>query len=115
MARGKRKMAENSDTDQDTNLDIDGIEEGRLPPSDISTLAETDLDNLITEELLTLIEDALDRLPVEELATIRDAAEAKRLDQLEVAKNMIVEEMRERLEKLSLSPGATHEGSWPYL
>jgi hypothetical protein len=78
MARGKRKMAENSDTDQNTNLDIDGIEEGRLTPSDISTLARgdaADLENMSTEELLTLIEDALDLLPIEELVTIRDAGE----------------------------------------
>jgi len=79
-------MPENLDPE---NPDKDAIDEGRLPPSDITTLArgdDTDLDDMSTEELLTLIEDALDRLPVEELVTIRDAAEAKRLEHLEEAK-----------------------------
>src|SRR3954451_15021235 len=98
MPRRSSKMPENPDED--------AIDEGRLPPSDITTLASgdnTDLDNMSVEELLTLIEDALDRLPVEELVTIRDAAEAKRLEHLEEAKNAIVEEMRRKLEKLGMS------------
>jgi DNA-binding protein H-NS len=98
MPRRSNKMPENPDED--------AIDEGRLPPSDITTLArggDADLDNMSTEELLTLIEDALDRLPVEELVTIRDAAEAKRLENVEEEKNKIVEEMRRKLEKLGLS------------
>jgi DNA-binding protein H-NS len=103
MARRSSKMPENPDLE---NPDKDDIDEGRLPPSDISTLARGDdigLDDMSTEELLTLIEDALDRLPVEELVTIRDAAEAKRLEHLDEEKNKIVEEMRRKLEKLGLS------------
>jgi DNA-binding protein H-NS len=103
MARRSSKMPETPDLE---NPDKDDIDEGRLPPSDISTLARgdaVDLENMSTEELLTLIEDALDLLPVEELVTIRDAAEAKRLEHLEEAKNAIVEEMRRRFEKLGMS------------
>src|SRR3954465_15734674 len=98
MARGNRKMPEEPDTD--------AIDEGRLPPSDLTSLArdsDLDLEAMSTEELLTLIEDALDLLPVEELVTIRDAAEAKRLEHLEEAKNAIVEEMRRKLERLGMS------------
>src|SRR3954453_7735763 len=93
MVRRSSKMPENPDPE---NPDKDAIDEGRLPPSDITTLAQSDdidLDDMSTEELLTLIEDALDRLPVEELVTIRDAAETKRLEHLEEAKNAILEEM----------------------
>ena len=96
-------MPENPDPE---NPDKDDIDEGRLPPSDITTLArgdDIDLDDMSTEELLTLIEDALDLLPVEELVTIRDAAEAKRLEHVEEEKNAIVEEMREKLRKLGLT------------
>jgi hypothetical protein len=56
MPRRRNKMPENRDKDD--------IDEGRLPPSDITTLArgdDLDLDNMSTEELLTLIEDALEK------------------------------------------------------
>jgi DNA-binding protein H-NS len=98
MARRSSKMPENPDED--------AIDEGRLPPSNLTSLAQDgdiDLEAMSTEELLTLIEDALDLLPIEELVTIRDAAEAKRLEHLEEAKNAIVEEMRRKLEKLGMS------------
>jgi DNA-binding protein H-NS len=103
MPRRSSKMPENPDPE---NPDKDDSDEGRLPPSDITTLArggDADLDNMSTEELLTLIEDAMDRLPVEELVTIRDAAEAKRLENVEEEKNAILEEMREKLRKLGLT------------
>jgi hypothetical protein len=50
MARRSNKIPENPDKD--------AIDEGRLPPSDITTLARGDdveLDNMSIEELLTLI------------------------------------------------------------
>jgi hypothetical protein len=50
------------------NSDIDDTDQGRLPPSEIASLAsrsDIDLDAMSTEELLTLIEDVIDRLPVE--------------------------------------------------
>jgi hypothetical protein len=65
MARRSGKMSDNPD--------VDDIEAGRLPPSDLTQLAQAggiDLEAMSTEELLTLIEDAMDRLPVEELVTI---------------------------------------------
>jgi hypothetical protein len=85
------------------NQDVDDIENGKLPPSDITKLAQNgdiDLDAMSTEELLTFIEDALDRLPVEELITIRDAAAQKRLERLETEKNAVIAEMREKLAKI---------------
>jgi|SRR3954469_3825611 len=98
MARRKQKMADNPDTDD--------IEEGRLPPSDITRLGSggnTDLEEMSTEELLTLIEDAMDKLPVEELLTIRDLAEQKRQEHLEEVKASVLEEFQARLQSLGLS------------
>jgi DNA-binding protein H-NS len=100
MARRKKQM---SDTD---NQDVDGIEEGRLPPSDITRFSRaenTDLESMSPEELLTLIEDAMDKLPVEELITVRNLAEQKRQEQLEEVKASVLEEFKARLDSLGLS------------
>jgi DNA-binding protein H-NS len=102
MVRRKQKMAE----DPDTDLDADDLEQGRLPPSEITDLAsgETiDQETMSTEELLTLIEDAMDKLPVEELVTVRDLAEQKRQEQLEKVKASVLEEFQARLQSLGLS------------
>ena len=88
------------------NPDADDVEEGRLPPSDITTLGRggnTDLEEMSTEELLTLIEDAMDKLPAEELLTIRDLAEQKRQEHLEEIKASVLEEFQARLQNLGLS------------
>jgi DNA-binding protein H-NS len=88
------------------NSDIDDTDQGRLPPSEIASLAsrsDIDLDAMSTEELLTLIEDVIDRLPVPELVNIRDAIEHKRLEHLEEAKNAVLEEMRGKLAELGLT------------
>jgi hypothetical protein len=51
MARGKKDMAEADETQ-----DVDDIEEGKLPPSDLKKLGKgIDLEAMATEELLTLI------------------------------------------------------------
>ncbi len=45
----------------------------------------------------------LDRLTVAELTALRDAAEAKRLEKLDEAKNAVLEETRARLAELGLT------------
>ena len=45
----------------------------------------------------------LDRMTVQELTALRDAAEAKRLEKLEGAKNDVLAETREKLAQLGLS------------
>jgi DNA-binding protein H-NS len=45
----------------------------------------------------------LDRMTVQELTALRDAAEAKRLEKLEGAKNEVLAETREKLAQLGLS------------
>jgi DNA-binding protein H-NS len=100
MPRRKKQM-----TDID-NPDIDDIEEGRLPPSDITRLERRenpDFGGMSPEELLTLIEDAMDKLPVEELITVRNLAEQKRQEQLEAVKSSVLEEFKARLDSLGLS------------
>jgi DNA-binding protein H-NS len=102
MARGKNKMSDTPDIDPDA----DGLEEGRLPPSDISHLGSStgfDLDGLSPEELLSLIELAIARLPVNKLGAVRDFAEQKRLENLEKAKTTLLKDFRDKLAALDLT------------
>jgi DNA-binding protein H-NS len=62
-----------------------------------------DLDALTEEDLLQLLEEILNRLPVRDLVTVRIAAEAKRRERLEEAKQAVLEEMRGKLEELDLT------------
>jgi hypothetical protein len=62
-----------------------------------------DLDALTEHDLLQLLEEILNRLPVRDLVTVRIAAEAKRHEKLEEAKQAVVEEMRGKLEELDLT------------
>jgi DNA-binding protein H-NS len=59
----------------------------------------------------------LDRMTVQELTALRDAAEAKRLEKLEGAKNEVLAETREKLAQLGLTlesvlpaPASTGQG-----
>jgi hypothetical protein len=62
-----------------------------------------DLDTLSQDDLLQLLEEILNRLPVRDLVTARMAAEAKRREKLEEAKQAVVAEMRQKLEDLDLT------------
>ncbi len=59
-----------------------------------------DLDALTQEDLFSLLDEILDRMPVRDLVTLRMAVEAKRMEKLEEAKKAVVEEMRQRLERV---------------
>ncbi len=62
-----------------------------------------DLDALSEDDLLQLLEEILNRLPVRDLVTARMAAEAKRREKLEEAKQAVLAEMRHKLEELDLT------------
>jgi DNA-binding protein H-NS len=58
---------------------------------------------LSVEEKRALIAEIFDTLPARELRMIRDAAEEKRREKLDEAKNEVLEEMRGRFEELGVS------------
>jgi DNA-binding protein H-NS len=62
-----------------------------------------DLDALTQDDLFQLLDEILNRLPVRDLVTVRMAAEAKRQEKLEEAKQAVLEEMRHKLEELDLT------------
>src|SRR4051812_4070636 len=96
MARGKKSMADNEE--------MPDVGEGRLPPSDLASLAQdVDLDRMSDAELVALIEETLDRLSAGDLKAIRDAAEEKRQAKLEDAKNDLLEEMRAKAEAVGIT------------
>jgi DNA-binding protein H-NS len=71
----------------------------------VSMARSLDLDALTENDMLQLLEEILNRLPVRDLVTVRIAAEAKRHEKLEEAKQAVVEEMRGKLEELDLTLG----------
>src|SRR5689334_15438950 len=96
MARGKKAMADNEE--------MPDVGEGRLPPSNLASLAQdVDLDGMSDAELVALIEEALDRLSAGDLKAIRDAAEEKRQGKLEDAKNDLLEELRTKAAALDMT------------
>jgi DNA-binding protein H-NS len=62
-----------------------------------------DLDALTDQDIIRLMDEILNRLPVRDLVTVRMAAEAKRREKLEEAKQAVLEEMRGKLEELDLT------------
>jgi hypothetical protein len=99
-----------TDTDRDTETEEmpDELEEGKLPPSDITRLSRIgmrseELKGMGSEERIELIHEVLDHLSVAELVIVRDAAEARRLDKIEDAKAAFLEEMRARAQELGMS------------
>src|SRR4051812_22365034 len=98
MARGKKTMA-----DQNTG-EMPDVADGRLPPSDLATLAgRVDLDGMTDAELVALIEEALNRLGGGDLKAITDAREEKRQAKLENAKSDLLEEMRAKAAALDMT------------
>jgi DNA-binding protein H-NS len=59
--------------------------------------------NLSGEERTNLVMEILDSLDAWELQRVKDAAEEKRIGKLEEAKNAVLEQMREELQKAGIS------------
>jgi DNA-binding protein H-NS len=90
------------------NPDADDIEEGRLPPSDITRLArmndpDIDFRNLTPDAILSIIEESLNYLPAEELLAVRDLAEQKRQEQLSEEQEALVRDFKEKLSRMGSS------------
>jgi DNA-binding protein H-NS len=90
------------------NQDADDIEEGRLPPSDITRLArmddpDIDLRNLTPDALLSIIKESLKYLPVEELLIVRDLAEQQRQEHFAEEREALVRDFQEKLARMGSS------------
>jgi DNA-binding protein H-NS len=96
MARGKKVMAEADETDD--------IEEGKLPPSDLTKLGKgIDFEAMEEKEVMAMVEQAIEFLSAPNLRAVRDLAEETRLAKLEDTKHELVEKVQALAEAAGLS------------
>jgi len=68
----------------------------------VSESLDIALDRLSAEDKINLIGEIADALTVQQLRTVRDMIDQKRLEKLDVAKALMIEEMRDKFLQLDL-------------